>query len=338
MTTASQNPSGGQGPGASQGANGANADLKAAANTLAEQAKTQGKQQVETARNTSAESLEKIAHSISAAASDLKEHDAGQLSGYVSTMAESLNGLATRLRDKNGGELVEELTRVGRENPGLFLTGSIAIGFGLARFIRASSQATASQDGASQNLGSTGADTRSFGSHAGASSSSSYGARSLDATGGSASLGGNSGSSGLGGSGSAGYAAGGAAGLAASGGAASGLGASSASGSTGSSSGSPGSSSLGASSGSSIADRNEPGSNLGGSLNAGGAGQNSGSDNLGSATGQDFNRIGRSGSESSSGMSASSGPTGADRNTPNGTRSPGDPGGSVPTENGGVSS
>jgi hypothetical protein len=129
----SQNPTGG---GATPQANGA--DLKSTASTLAEQARVQGQQQIHQARQTTAESIEKIAESARAAAAQLEgDERIGNISQYVAQMADGMAGMATRLRDRNGDEMLHELNRIARENPGLFVAGSIAVGFGLARFARA---------------------------------------------------------------------------------------------------------------------------------------------------------------------------------------------------------
>ena len=289
MTTASQNPTGGFAPGTtSQGGTGANgSDLKSTASSLAEQAKNEGKQRVDSARQTSVEGIEKLAQSVRAAADELKQNDVANLSQYVTTMAEGMTGLATRLRDKNPSDMATELMRVARENPALFVTGSIAVGFGLARFARATSQPQMSggTDNQFSQGGSSfggGSDLGSTGSIGGSSSGSvGYGASSSQSgmsagTGGlsGASLGSDSerlssgadatrGSSGIGSSSSHN-------------GPQSGL-----------ASGSTGSGSLGSS----------------GGLNAGGAGQNSSLTGSESSS-SEYNRIGR-GSEAGSGGSPS---------------------------------
>lgn len=45
---------------------------------------------------------------------------------------------ADDLRGRNVDELVGDLNRMARNNPGLFIAGSIALGFGLTRFAKAS--------------------------------------------------------------------------------------------------------------------------------------------------------------------------------------------------------
>ena len=64
------------------------------------------------------------------------------MSHYVSDIAQSMVDLADNLRGKSVDELVGEVNRLARNNPGLFIAGSVALGFGLTRFARASSYRT----------------------------------------------------------------------------------------------------------------------------------------------------------------------------------------------------
>lgn len=96
------------------------------------------RQTVDHARKGAASRVEGVAGSIDAAASHLDEVDMGRMSGYVHDMAASLGGLADDLRSKSGDEMLHELNRFARQNPALFIGGSVAVGFGLSRFARAS--------------------------------------------------------------------------------------------------------------------------------------------------------------------------------------------------------
>lgn len=124
-------------PGSSHGA--ADADLKAKAREVGDEVKQQGKAQLDSYRGTAADELEKVARSAQAAADELQHQDNG-LSTYVSEMAQGMVELADNLRGKSVDELVGEVNRLARNNPALFIAGSIAVGFGLTRFARASGQ------------------------------------------------------------------------------------------------------------------------------------------------------------------------------------------------------
>jgi hypothetical protein len=63
----------------------------------------------------------------------------GWASHYISDIAESLSAFASSMRGKSAEEMLQQAGRLARENPALFVTGSVAVGFGLSRFLRASS-------------------------------------------------------------------------------------------------------------------------------------------------------------------------------------------------------
>jgi len=113
-------------------------DLKHSARDLGEQAKSEGKAKVEDARRTAADKVDTLADSAQAAAARLRDDDIGHLSEYVSSLADSMTKLSSSLREKSGDEVLRDIGRLARENPALFVTGGVAVGFGLARFARAS--------------------------------------------------------------------------------------------------------------------------------------------------------------------------------------------------------
>jgi len=123
-------------------------DAKMKAKEAAEQLKAQGKTQLEGYRETAADEIEKVAKSAKAAAQALESEDSFGLSNYVSDMAQHMVQFSDSLRGKSVDELFQDVNRIARNNPALFITGSIALGFGLTRFARASSKrATHGDDG-----------------------------------------------------------------------------------------------------------------------------------------------------------------------------------------------
>lgn len=119
-------------------ARGDSEELKSSARELGEQAKAEGKARVAEARRTAADKVETLADSAAAAAAQLRRDDIGHLSEYVADLADSMTRLSSNLRQKSGDEMLREVGRLAREKPALFLTGSVAIGFGLVRFARSS--------------------------------------------------------------------------------------------------------------------------------------------------------------------------------------------------------
>jgi hypothetical protein len=88
-------------------------------------------------RDTAADQIDALARGAKSAMSELEANDTLGLSHYLADMADSMSGLASKLRNKSAEELLHDGSRLARDNPGLFLAGSIAVGFGLSRFLKA---------------------------------------------------------------------------------------------------------------------------------------------------------------------------------------------------------
>lgn len=123
----------GQGSGASGGA-----QMRDTAEDLAEQARSEGQAQVQHLRDTAADKVDTLADSVKAAASELQDDDVAHLSRHISDMASGLSRLSDGLREKSADQILRDVGRLARENPTLFIAGSIALGFGITRFARAS--------------------------------------------------------------------------------------------------------------------------------------------------------------------------------------------------------
>lgn len=108
---------------------------------LAQEAKSQGEAQFEQYRDSAAEQLETLAQGARSAVADLSQDDTLGVSHYVADMAGRMSSLADNLRGKSVDELLQQTGQLARDNPALFVIGSIAIGFGLSRFLKASADA-----------------------------------------------------------------------------------------------------------------------------------------------------------------------------------------------------
>ncbi|TDV58273.1 hypothetical protein EC919_101319 [Pseudomonas graminis] len=113
--------------------------LQEDAKDLLDTARDHGTEQFGNYRDGAAEQIENLAKTASAAAEELQDKDALGISHYISDIAESLSAFATSIRGKSAEEMLQQAGRLARENPALFVTGSVAVGFGLSRFLRASS-------------------------------------------------------------------------------------------------------------------------------------------------------------------------------------------------------
>ncbi|MBC3269878.1 MULTISPECIES: hypothetical protein [Pseudomonas] len=94
-------------------------------------------------RDTAAEQIEALAQGAKSFVSELPDSDTLGMSDYLNDMAESMTGLADNLRGKSAEQLLHDAASLARSNPALFIAGSVAIGFGLSRFLKAGTAAAA---------------------------------------------------------------------------------------------------------------------------------------------------------------------------------------------------
>lgn len=113
-------------------------NLQDDAKALFETAREQGSEHLDEYRERAADEIENLARTATSAAEQLQDYDTLGLSHYITDVAEGLGNFAGSLRGKSADELLQQVGRLARDNPALFLTGSVALGFGLSRFMRAS--------------------------------------------------------------------------------------------------------------------------------------------------------------------------------------------------------
>jgi hypothetical protein len=132
-------------------------NLQDDAKALFDTAREQGSEHLDEYRERAADEIENLARSATSAAERLQDNDTLGLSHYITDVADGLGNFAGSLRGKSADELLQQVGRLARDNPALFLTGSIALGFGLSRFMRASAPDLAqssSSDPAGRNANS----------------------------------------------------------------------------------------------------------------------------------------------------------------------------------------
>nr|WP_314570434.1 hypothetical protein [uncultured Pseudomonas sp.] len=104
-------------------------------------AKQQGAEQYEHLRDLATDQIDSLVDSAQSAASALEGKDTLGLSQYLGQLASGLGTFADQVRDKSAEELLHKGAQLARDNPAVFLAGSVAIGFALSRFLRASASA-----------------------------------------------------------------------------------------------------------------------------------------------------------------------------------------------------
>lgn len=103
------------------------------AKTTLDAAKAQADEKV----TATGESIQELTDAIDAAAESLSEKDREGLARYARQLSGSIGTLADDLQSKNIEQLTEDVKSLARNNPNGFLLGSIAVGFGLSRFVKA---------------------------------------------------------------------------------------------------------------------------------------------------------------------------------------------------------
>jgi hypothetical protein len=124
--------------GASDG--GAITTVKSEAAGVAQDVKRQGQEQFETRKQTAADQTQKLAGVVDRVSEELKDQNQESLADYAAQLAGSMKNFAESLRHRNLDELVNDTQQLARNNPTLFLMGSVAVGIALSRFLKASSQ------------------------------------------------------------------------------------------------------------------------------------------------------------------------------------------------------
>lgn len=104
---------------------------------LASAARDRGMEQLESAKAQLAEGAERVAAAVERTADELEGGDEEGISGFGRSAATLMRQLAGGLRERDVEEFARELGSLARRNPGVFLAGSVALGFGIARFFKA---------------------------------------------------------------------------------------------------------------------------------------------------------------------------------------------------------
>ncbi len=102
-------------------------------------ARERGMQRLEGAKGQLAEGAERVASAVERTADELDEQGEGTISGFGHSVATLMRQLAGGIRERDVDEFARELGTLARRNPGVFLAGSVALGFGIARFFKARS-------------------------------------------------------------------------------------------------------------------------------------------------------------------------------------------------------
>lgn len=100
-------------------------------------ARDSGIEHLEGAKGQLAEGAERVAAAVDRTAQALESDGDNAISGFGHSVASLMRQLAGGLRERDVEDFARELADLARRNPGVFLAGSVALGFGIARFFKA---------------------------------------------------------------------------------------------------------------------------------------------------------------------------------------------------------
>jgi hypothetical protein len=104
---------------------------------LVTQTREEVRQQAEDRSARAASGLRRLSEQVAALA-DGQPDSAGPLPRYLEEAQEQVRGLASRLEQGGAQGIVDDVTRLARRRPGLFLAGAVGAGFVVGRVVRAS--------------------------------------------------------------------------------------------------------------------------------------------------------------------------------------------------------
>src|SRR5882762_4526790 len=89
-----------------------------------DKAKTAGREQLESGKQTTASQAEKIAHVIEHASSQLKENNLQTLADYASELGTTIKNFSEGLHSRSVDDLLVDIRKMARRNPNRFPFGS----------------------------------------------------------------------------------------------------------------------------------------------------------------------------------------------------------------------
>jgi hypothetical protein len=131
-----------------------------AAGQVAAQAKQQATSQLESQKDRAVDTLVTVAQALRQTGQQLQQQEQSTVGGYVEQAAERVERMTNYLRAREVPDLIAETQDYARRQPGLFVTGALALGFLGARFLMSSGQrapqrrTASSYDGWSAGAGS----------------------------------------------------------------------------------------------------------------------------------------------------------------------------------------
>jgi ElaB/YqjD/DUF883 family membrane-anchored ribosome-binding protein len=118
------------------------ARVKEEATKLRGQATDRARSAAEQGKTRATETIDGFARAVHDAAGNLEQQVSPQVAQYAHRAADALDNLSDSLRNKSVDELLDDARSFARRNPAVALGAAVAVGFALARFLKATSSPT----------------------------------------------------------------------------------------------------------------------------------------------------------------------------------------------------
>lgn len=123
-----------------------------------------GKEQAAAGVEAAASQAESLAGTVEEIAKTLERNEQPAMGRLANEAASAINSVSERLRTQSIDQLIGDVRRIASNNPGLFLLGSVVVGFGLARFLKSSQTGVAGGPSTRPEAADTNAEPRPYGS------------------------------------------------------------------------------------------------------------------------------------------------------------------------------
>lgn len=105
-------------------------------------AQAKAKAGADTAKKTFSSTASHGAEALGRAAESLRDQGEDTLAQTTTSIASGISDYADRLEKRTAEDLVQDVVRLARQNPTLFVLGSVGIGIALSRFFKASARSS----------------------------------------------------------------------------------------------------------------------------------------------------------------------------------------------------
>lgn len=118
---------------------------KSEISNVTDQVRQQADNLVSEQKDIAADRLGTLAGTLRETGRQLQEQDEGTMGHYAEVIADQVDMVSNFLRERNPGDLLGDVQRLARQQPELFVAGSLAVGFLIGRFIKGPSRAAMRQ-------------------------------------------------------------------------------------------------------------------------------------------------------------------------------------------------